>query len=79
MRKIVFNNIDLYVARRLKIKRQQRGWSQNKLAKALNITFQQVQKYENGKNRVSSGRLYQLSQILETDIKYFFEGLKTTI
>lgn len=49
--------------------------SQQELAARLGVTFQQVQKYENGKNRISAGRLYDLAKVLETRIMYFYEGL----
>jgi len=51
------------------------GMSQAELGQALDVTFQQVQKYENGKNRVSASQLHRLSQILKVPIGYFFEGL----
>ena len=51
------------------------GLSQEKLAEAVGITFQQIQKYENGANRVSAGRLYEFSKILNTPINYFFDNI----
>jgi len=65
------DSVDIYVGKRLK---ELRGsMSQEKLAKKLGITFQQIQKYENGKNRISAGRLYYMSQILNVDIQDFFQ------
>jgi transcriptional regulator with XRE-family HTH domain len=51
------------------------GFSQERLAEALNLTFQQVQKYERGANRVGAGRLYELAKALEVPVTYFFEDL----
>jgi transcriptional regulator with XRE-family HTH domain len=51
------------------------GMSQEKLAESLGLTFQQVQKYEKGTNRVGSGRLHDISRILEVSLSYFFDGL----
>ena len=56
-----------------------RGMSQSKLGEALNVTFQQVQKYEKGKNRISASRLYQISQTLDVPISYFFDELPDNI
>jgi transcriptional regulator with XRE-family HTH domain len=52
-----------------------RGFSQESLGKSLGLTFQQVQKYEQGTNRVSAGRLYEIALLLEIDVSRFFEGL----
>ncbi len=70
--------VDVHVGKRLKIKRSLLGLSQEKLAEAIGLTFQQIQKYERGMNRVSAGRLYELSRILEVPVTYFYEGLKST-
>ena len=67
--------VDLYVGQRLKQKRLEKGASQHDLANSVNITFQQVQKYEKGINRVSSSKLYDFAKFLGVDIRYFFEGL----
>jgi len=53
--------------------------SQEKLGKAIKLTFQQVQKYERGTNRIGSSRLYQLSQVLDIPVSYFFDDLPTEI
>lgn len=55
------------------------GLSQSRLAEALNLTFQQVQKYERGTNRVSASKLYDVARFLEAPISYFFEGLTDTV
>ena len=69
------NDVDHYVSQRLKMRRNLMGISQEKLANALGVTFQQVQKYERGTNRISAGRLFELSDVLETPVSYFFEGM----
>ena len=66
--------IDIHVGQRLKQQRILQGISQESLAKQLGITFQQIQKYENGTNRISASKLYELSQILKTPIQFFFEN-----
>lgn len=70
--------VDVHVGKRLKTKRTLLGLSQEKLAESLDLTFQQIQKYERGMNRISAGRLYELSRILEIPVTYFYEGLKAT-
>ena len=67
--------IDVHVGNRIKARRNVMGLSQQDLGEALELTYQQVQKYENGMNRVVSSRLYMLSKILKVTISYFFEGL----
>lgn len=68
--------IDAYVGRRVKQRREQLGLSQERLADFLGISFQQVQKYERGFNRVGASRLFQLSEALTVPTAYFFEGLE---
>jgi len=65
--------MDVHVGKRLKICRSLLGLSQEKLADAIGLTFQQVQKYERGINRISAGRLYQFSRILNVPVTYFYE------
>ena len=67
--------IDLHVGKRMRQRRTLLGLSQERLAEALGLTFQQVQKYERGANRVSASRLYELGRVLEVPIGYFFEEL----
>ena len=67
--------VDLHVGKHLRMKRVLLGLSQNALAKELRITFQQVQKYETGANRISASRLYEASQMLREPVCYFFQGL----
>jgi transcriptional regulator with XRE-family HTH domain len=66
--------VDKHVGYRLRMRRKMLGLTQKALAHALALTFQQVQKYENGKNRISASRLQQLSQILKVPVAFFFEG-----
>ncbi|MDR1910479.1 MAG: helix-turn-helix domain-containing protein [Holosporales bacterium] len=68
--------VDKYVGARMRVRRSVLGISQERLGKAVGLTFQQVQKYERGINRISAGRLLELSRILEVDVSYFFEGLR---
>lgn len=67
--------VDIHVGRRLRSQRMLKGLSQEKLADSLGITFQQVQKYENGTNRLSASRLFLVSQALDIGLGYFFEGI----
>ncbi|WP_417519085.1 helix-turn-helix domain-containing protein [Minwuia sp.] len=66
--------VDIYVGSRVRLCRTLKGLSQQKLAQALGLTFQQVQKYERGANRIGASRLFELSQILEVPPSFFFEG-----
>jgi transcriptional regulator with XRE-family HTH domain len=68
------NAVDKYVGSRLRMRRNMMGISQEKLGDALGLTFQQVQKYEKGANRISASRLQHLSQILQVTVPFFFEG-----
>ena len=68
--------VDVYVGKRLKLRRTLLGVSQEKLAKSLGITFQQVQKYENGSNRIGASRLFHITQVLKTPIEFFFDGFE---
>ena len=70
------NPVDKYVGSRVRMRRIMLGMSQEKLGDALGLTFQQVQKYENGVNRVSGGRLWQLAKLFKVPVNYFFDGLK---
>jgi transcriptional regulator with XRE-family HTH domain len=72
--KKVPNPIDLHVGSRVRIRRLEFGMSQGKLGDALGITFQQVQKYERGTNRIGASRLQHISSILQVAVSYFFDG-----
>jgi len=67
--------VDIHVGKKLKQIRTLRRLSQTDVAKRLKLSFQQIQKYEIGSNRVAASRLFELSQILEVTPAYFFEGL----
>jgi transcriptional regulator with XRE-family HTH domain len=67
--------IDVHVAARLRMRRMMLGVSQEALAARIGVTFQQIQKYEKGQNRVGASRLFQLADALTVGIDYFFEGL----
>lgn len=69
------NPIDIHVGSRVRMRRKLMGVSQEKLAEALGLTFQQVQKYERGVNRVSASKLFESSKFLGVDVSYFFDGL----
>lgn len=68
------NPIDKFVGGRVRMQRLLAGLSQERLGDQLGITFQQIQKYEKGSNRISASRLQQLSRILGVDVAFFFEG-----
>ena len=72
--KKVPNPIDKHVGARLRMRRMLVGMSQEKLGDALRITFQQIQKYEKGANRIGASRLQELARILNVPPAYFFEG-----
>ena len=67
--------VDEHVGERIRVHRMLMGLSQEKLGEGLGVTFQQVQKYENGANGVSASRLVQLSKILNVPVSYFFENV----
>src|SRR5262245_23757068 len=68
------NAIDVHVGSRMRLRRMMLGMSQQTLAEAFGLTFQQVQKYEKGVNRMGSSRLHQAAHVLGVDISFFFEG-----
>jgi len=69
------NPIDIHVGSRVRLKRNMMGLSQEKLGEKLGVTFQQVQKYEKGANRIGASRLQQISSILKAPVSFFFEGV----
>ncbi|UUX50755.1 helix-turn-helix domain-containing protein [Nisaea acidiphila] len=69
------NAIDVHVGRRVRLRRTLLGMSQEQLGEALNITFQQVQKYERGSNRISASRLWDIAQILDVPVSFFFDDM----
>jgi transcriptional regulator with XRE-family HTH domain len=74
MPRSAINPIDKHVGSRVRMRRLMLDMSQSKLADALGLTFQQVQKYEKGANRIGAGRLQHISQILQVTVPFFFEG-----
>ena len=73
------NPVDVHVGARIRLRRTLLGLSQSTLAEQLGLTFQQVQKYERGSNRVSSSRLFDLCRILNVPIAYFFDEMPGTV
>ena len=71
------STINMQIGRRIRLRRNIKGYSQQKLGGKLGITFQQLQKYERGINRVSAARLYQLAAILNTSVSYFYENIES--
>jgi transcriptional regulator with XRE-family HTH domain len=70
------DNFNIHLGKKLRIRRLSLGLTQTKVAEAINVTFQQIQKYEKGTNGVSSARLMQISQFLKVPITYFYEEYK---
>jgi transcriptional regulator with XRE-family HTH domain len=73
------NSVDGHVGSRVRLRRLELGLSQEKLAEQLGITFQQVQKYERGTNRIGASRLHQIALVLQAPITYFFEGASDAV
>jgi transcriptional regulator with XRE-family HTH domain len=71
----VGNDIDLHLGKRLRRRRRLLGLTQQQLADAVGVRFQQIQKYECGANRISAARLWALSEALEVPVGYFYDGL----
>ncbi len=73
------NAVDTHVGGRVRMRRKLLGVSQDQLADSLGLTFQQVQKYERGTNRVSASKLFQIAEVLGVNVSYFFDGLPDPI
>ncbi len=71
--------VDKHVGERLRRRRKDLNLSQEELANSVGLTFQQIQKYERGSNRVSASKLYQMAQTLQASVGYFFEGLANPV
>ena len=67
--------VDRHVGRRVEARRRELGLTQTELSRAIGVTFQQVQKYEKGANRISASKLWDIARFFKVDIGYFFEGL----
>lgn len=72
------DDVDLHLGKRLRRRRRLLGLTQQQVAEGVGIRFQQVQKYECGANRISAARLWQLAQVLEVPVSYFYDGLTET-
>lgn len=72
------NPIDIHVGSRVRLRRTMLGMSQEKLGESLGITFQQIQKYEKGANRVGASRLQEIAHVLNTPVSFFFEDAPST-
>lgn len=71
--------VDVHVGQRIKLRRTLMGMTQGKLGESIGLTFQQIQKYERGANRVSSSKLWQLSNVLDVPISFFFDDMPDSI
>src|SRR5271168_979573 len=71
--------IDVHVGSRIRLRRTLMGMSQERLGESLGLTFQQVQKYERGVNRVGASRLYDLSRVLDVPISFFFDDMPDSL
>jgi transcriptional regulator with XRE-family HTH domain len=67
--------IDQHVGERIRLRRAELGLTQEQLAEALEVSYQQIQKYETGANRISASRIFQMARRLDVELGYFFEGL----
>ena len=67
--------VDTYVGRRVRIRRRELGMSQAALAEQIGLTFQQVQKYERGTNRISASKLFEIAEAFQVPVGYFYDGL----
>ncbi len=73
------NPVDVHVGGRVRLRRTLLGLSQEKLGEAIGLTFQQVQKYERGANRIGASRLYDLSRVLDVPVSFFYEDMPEDI
>ena len=71
--------VDVHVGARLRVRRTLMGMSQTALGEAIGLTFQQLQKYEKGTNRISASRLFALSWVLDVSVEYFFDDMPTAV
>src|SRR5246127_5649896 len=73
------NPVDVHVGSRVRLRRTLLGMSQEKLGEAIGLTFQQVQKYERGANRIGASRLFDLSRVLDVPVEYFFDDMSAEV
>ena len=71
--------VDIHVGSRVRLRRTLLGMSQEKLGRAVSLTFQQIQKYERGSNRISSSRLFQFSKVLQVPVSFFFDDMPDAV
>ena len=71
--------VDVHVGSRVRLRRTMLGMSQEKLGAAIELTFQQVQKYERGTNRIGASRLFQLSKVLDVPVSFFFDDMTSEV
>jgi transcriptional regulator with XRE-family HTH domain len=71
----MYHKTDVHIGRKVRERRVALGWSQSDLAERLGISFQQVQKYESGANRISGSRIWDIANVLQSPVSTFFEGL----
>ena len=71
-------DVNIIIGKNIRIRRSLKGYSQSAVAGLLGITFQQVQKYEKGINRIGAGRLFEIARILDVPIDFFYDGVGTT-
>jgi transcriptional regulator with XRE-family HTH domain len=74
-RRAAADPVDVHVGRRLRLRRASLGMSQDRLGEAIGLTFQQIQKYERGINRIAAGRLYEIGHVLGVPVAFFFEEM----
>jgi len=73
------NPVDVHVGARMRLRRTLLGLSQEKMGEAIGLTFQQVQKYERGANRIGASRLFDLAQVLDVPVSYFFDDMPDSV
>ena len=73
------NPVDVHVGSRVRLRRTLLGMSQERLGEAIGLTFQQVQKYERGANRIGASRLYDLSRVLDVPVSFFFDDIDPAV
>ncbi len=71
--------VDVHVGQRLRLRRKLAGLSQTELGEKIDLTFQQLQKYESGANRISASRLFDLSRVLDVPVSYFFDEMTENV
>jgi transcriptional regulator with XRE-family HTH domain len=71
--------VDVHVGQRLRLRRKLAGLSQTELGEKIGVTFQQLQKYESGANRISASRLFDLSRVLDVPVSYFFDEMTENV